>query len=77
MARKGIYFIDFDVPKDEPRPVKFFSFEDRQATVIGAVEKTVDWRNNPGFAVSPDRRWLLYSTLESTEGDLMLVDNAR
>jgi Tol biopolymer transport system component len=77
VARKGIYFIDFDVPKDEPRPVKFFSFEDRQATVIGAVEKTVDWRNNPGFAVSPDRRWLLYSTLESTEGDLMLVDNAR
>jgi Tol biopolymer transport system component len=75
MVRKGIYFIDFNALKDEPRPVKFLNFQDRQVKHIGTVEQNVDWNNNPGFAVSPDSRWLLYSSLESTEGDLMLVDN--
>jgi hypothetical protein len=73
----GIYFVDFDVPKDASRPVKFFDFQDRRVKDVGTVEKSVDWRNNPGFAVSPDGRWLLYSSLESTDGDLMLVDDFR
>jgi dipeptidyl aminopeptidase/acylaminoacyl peptidase len=76
-ARGGIYFIDFNVSKAASRPVKFLSFENGQVKHIGAVEKTVLWNNNPGFAVSPDSRWLLYSSLESTEGDLMLIDHFR
>jgi Tol biopolymer transport system component len=77
LVGRGIYFIDFDVAKDAPRPVKFFAFRDRHVKDIGTIEKSVDWKNNPGFAVSPDGRWLLYSSLESTDGDLMLVDNFR
>jgi Tol biopolymer transport system component len=77
LVDRGIYFVDFDVPKNAPRPVKFFAFRDRRVRDVGTVEKTVDWRNNPGFAVSPDGRWLLYSALESTDGDLMLVDDFR
>ena len=77
VARHGIYFIDFDVPNDALRPVRFFNFQTRQVTEVGRVEKTVMWSNTPGFAISPDSRWLLYSSLESTDADLMLVDNFR
>jgi len=42
---------------------------------VGTVENTVSWTNTPGFAISADSRWLLYTSLESTDADLMLVDN--
>jgi Tol biopolymer transport system component len=77
VAQNGIYFIDFNVAPDAPRPVKFFNFQSREVTEIGTVEQSVSWANNPGFAVSPDSRWLLYSSLERTKADLMLVDNFR
>jgi Tol biopolymer transport system component len=77
VASKGIYFIDFNVPGDAPRPVKFFHFLSRQVTQVGTVENTVSWTNTPGFAISPDSRWLLYVSLESSDADLMLVDNFR
>jgi hypothetical protein len=77
VARRGILFIDFDVPSEAPRPVRFLNFESRQVTQVGTVEKTVSWTNTPGFAISPDNRWLLYTSLENTDADLMLVDNFR
>ena len=77
VVRRGIYFIDFDVPSDARRPVRFFNFQSRQVTQVGTVENTVSWSNTPGFAISPDGRWLLYTSLESTDADLMLVDNFR
>src|SRR5262249_53855978 len=77
IASSGIYFIDFNVPNDAPRPVRFFDFQSRHITHVGTVENTVSWTNTPGFAISPDGRWLLYSSLESTDADLMLVDNFR
>jgi dipeptidyl aminopeptidase/acylaminoacyl peptidase len=54
VARNGIYFIDFDVPSDAPRPVRFFNFQSRQVTQVGTVENTVSWTNTPGFAISPE-----------------------
>jgi Tol biopolymer transport system component len=77
VAQNGIYFIDFGVPPDAPRPVNFYSFRSRHVIPVGTVEKTAAWTNTPGFAVSPDGRWLLYSSLESTDADLILVDRFR
>lgn len=77
VARHGIYFLDFDVPGNAPRPVKFFSLQSRVITQVGAVDNKVLWTSTPGFAISPDGRWLLYSSLESRDADLMLVDNFR
>ena len=77
VARKGIYFIDFDVPSEAARPVRFFDFQSRRVQLLGILENTVRWTNTPGFAISPDGRWLLYTSLESTDADLMLVDNFR
>jgi hypothetical protein len=77
VARKGIYFIDFTVPAGSAKPVKFFNFQTRQVREIGTVEKSVAWDNTPGFAISADSRWLLYTSIESTNADLMLVDDFR
>ena len=75
--RTGIYFIDFDSPSGAGRPLKFFDFQSRRVTQPGTVENTVKWTNTPGLAISPDGRWVLYTSLESTDADLMLVDNFR
>jgi Tol biopolymer transport system component len=77
VAPDGIYFIDFNVAPGAPRPVKFFKFGNHQVTAIGAVENSVARSTTPGFAISPDNRWLLYSSLESSDADLMLVDRFR
>ena len=77
VARSGIYFIDFDVPSEAPRRLGFFDFQSRRVKQVGTVENTVRWTSTPGFAISPDGRWLLYTSLESTDADLILVDNFR
>jgi Tol biopolymer transport system component len=77
LAKSGIYYIDFSVGHDTTKPVNFFRFDTRETTHIGNVEASVSWRNNSGFAVSPDGRWLLYSNLQSGSADLMLLDNFR
>jgi Tol biopolymer transport system component len=77
VARRGIYFLDFDVPSDAPRPVRFFDFQSRHVAQVGTVENTVSWTTTPGFAISPDGRWLLYTSLESIDADLMMVENIR
>lgn len=35
IARSGIYFIDFDVPRDAARPLKFFDFQSRRVNQLG------------------------------------------
>jgi Tol biopolymer transport system component len=77
VARKGIYFVDFNAGKDAPKPVKFLSFEDRRVMQIGTVEKDVAWDTRTGFSISPDGRSLLYVSPQSVQADLMLVDNFR
>ena len=77
VTRGGIYFIDFDTPSEAPRPLKFFNLQSHRITQVGTVENTVSWTNTPGFAISPDGRWVLYTSLESSDADLMLVDNFR
>ncbi len=77
VARKGIYFIDFNVAQDAAKPVKFFNFENRRVMQIGTVEKDVAWDIGTGFSISPDGRWLLYVSPQSVQADLMLVDNLR
>jgi hypothetical protein len=77
VARTGIYFIDFDVPSEAARPVRFFDFQSRLVKQVGTVENTVSWTNTPGFAISPDSRWVLYSSVASIDADLVLVDGFR
>jgi hypothetical protein len=70
----GIYFINTEV-KSHPI-LEFFSFATGQVKQIAAMEKeATKW--NPGLAVSPDGRSILYAEEDQNESDIILVENFR
>ena len=73
LTQKGIFFGDWAAEGDGSKPVKFFTFKTLPIT-IGSVEKT-DTGYFPSLTVSPDGRWLLYTSRERVDADLMLVDS--
>jgi eukaryotic-like serine/threonine-protein kinase len=75
VASDGIYYLDFDTAPLIGPALQFFEFSTGRVSAIGTLEKSVHWANNPGFDVSPDEGSLLYTSLESTEADLMLIDH--
>jgi hypothetical protein len=56
--------------------IQFFSFATRRSRSVGAIEKPLPWRT-PGLTVSRDCRQIMWSQIDSTESDLMLVENFR
>jgi len=70
----GIYFLNAEA---KPRAtIEFFSFATRRVMPVAALEKEPDaW--DPGLAVSPDGRWILYSQVDQLGIDVMLVENFR
>jgi WD40-like Beta Propeller Repeat len=68
MARDGFYF----KPPGTDAEIHFFSFETGKSKL--AIRPL---RPGLGMAVSPDGRWLLYSQVEHSGSDLMLVENFR
>ena len=71
---RGIYFID---PETKPHAtIKLFSFATRRVMQIAAIEKK-PYPGIPGLAVSPDGRWILYTQLDQSGSDIMLVENFR
>jgi Tol biopolymer transport system component len=64
--RSGIYFISY------PR-LYYFNFSNGISKPILTLEK----RPAFGVSVSPDEHWLLYSQLDQSGSDLMLVENFR
>jgi Periplasmic component of the Tol biopolymer transport system len=73
VTEQGIYFIN---PDAKPHPdIEFYSSATGRTKQIAAIGKE---RLYPGFAVSPDGRWILYQQLEGTfSSDIMLVENFR
>jgi hypothetical protein len=70
VANRGIYFI--------PGPdrvgrffIHFFSFATGQVKQIAGIQKQPLY----GFSVSPDERCILYTQVDQTGSDLMLVEN--
>jgi Tol biopolymer transport system component/DNA-binding winged helix-turn-helix (wHTH) protein len=74
MAQAGIFFVPHD--ENAPPAIKFFNFATRQVTHIASPEKGPFW-GPPGLAVSPDGRWILYTQLDQSGSDIMLVENFR
>lgn len=71
VASKGIYFI---APhSDGSSAVQFHSFATGKVTTIAAIHRPVHW----GLSVSPDERYVLYTQVDQSIGDLMLVENFR
>ena len=73
VLEQGIYFLNRASPRTT---IEFFSFATTQRTQIAVVEKRPFWAG-PGFAVSPDGRWMLLSLIDQSESDIMLMENFR
>jgi hypothetical protein len=68
----GIYFVNAE--STQHPVIEFFSFATRQVRQIFVMEKeAAQW--NPGFAISPDGRWMLYTQVDQNDSNIMLVDN--
>jgi Tol biopolymer transport system component/DNA-binding winged helix-turn-helix (wHTH) protein len=66
----GIYFIA------PARRIAYYRFATGDITPIAALAKEPGVLNT-GLALSPDGRWLLYSQLDRSGADIMLVENFR
>jgi Tol biopolymer transport system component/DNA-binding winged helix-turn-helix (wHTH) protein len=72
VVEKGIYFL---VNGDKPK-IEFFDFATRQITGILTMEKPALTADG-GLAVSPDGQWLLFTQLDNSGSDIMLVNDFR
>jgi len=71
VGKRGIYFVE---NSSSPGPiVKHYNFANDRLTEITSLEHPT-FSEQPGFAVSPDERWILYLQVEANT-DIMLVEN--
>ncbi|MGH9835675.1 MAG: protein kinase domain-containing protein [Blastocatellia bacterium] len=74
VLEQGIYFLN---PKATPHmTIEFFSFATARRTQFAVVEREFPL-GTPGFAVSPDGRWILLALTDQSESDIMLMENFR
>jgi len=69
LVTNGIYF----TPQDNPRSIYFFDFATRQARQIFKADTDL----SEGMSVSPDGHYMLYSQIDESNADIMLVNNFR
>jgi Tol biopolymer transport system component/DNA-binding winged helix-turn-helix (wHTH) protein len=69
LVTNGIYF----TPQDNPRSICFFDFATRQTRQIFKADKDLA----EGMSISPDGRYMLYSQIDESNADIMLVNNFR
>ena len=74
VVNEGIYYINLEV-KQHP-VIEFFSFATGRVRQIATMEKEAVY-GAPGFAISPDGRWILYAQVDQSGGDITLVENYR
>jgi hypothetical protein len=74
---RGIYFMDATADAKKPRnEILFYDFTTGGVSRVALLEGEAP-HGMPGLSLSPDRRSLLYTQLDSTGIDLMLVQNFR
>ncbi len=74
---QGIYFIqapDIDYP-DRSYLLRFFDFASERVKTITSLPTSVAFWG--GISVSPDGRFMLYTQVDQSRSDLMLVENFR
>jgi Tol biopolymer transport system component len=74
VTQEGIYFVTAEMPA---RPlIEFFSFAAGDVRQVAILDRPVHPRVW-GFAVSPDRRWILYTQTDQSSSDIMLMEKFR
>ena len=72
LVSEGIYFIPG--PDSAGRfSIQFFNFATKKIRSFATIERPV----GSLLSVSPDGRWILYSQIDQSGSDLMLVENFR
>ena len=74
MGSHGLYFIAHE--SAPPYPLKVFDFSTGTVAQLAVMEKEPLWWV-PGLSVSPDERSCLYSKLDASGSDIMMLDNFR
>ena len=69
LVPEGIYFS----PQYNPRSICFYDFASQHTREIFRADKDL----SEGMSISPDRRYLLYSQIDESNSDIMLVNNFR
>ena len=72
VADPGLYFLSVG-SAPLTTAIEFYDDVRKTRTTLLRVGK----RHSVGMALSPDKRWLLYSVVDSSGTNLMLVDNFR
>ena len=57
------YYFNVGHGCEHPEPIKFYDFQTRKITPIGAIEKGV-LRGYPGFSVTWDGRYMAWSQID-------------
>jgi Tol biopolymer transport system component/DNA-binding winged helix-turn-helix (wHTH) protein len=69
LVHDGIYF----TPQHSPRSICFFDFATRHTHEVFKADKDLDG----GMSMSPDGRYMLYSQVDESNANIMLVSNFR
>ncbi len=75
VVENGIYFADQE-GSGGPGGIYFYAFANRKVRLISRVDKPFAVTDS-AFAVSPDRRSILYTQIDQSGSDIYLVDRAR
>jgi Tol biopolymer transport system component/DNA-binding winged helix-turn-helix (wHTH) protein len=75
IAEQGVYFTAAETPSRSV--VNFFSFATgRVERQVATLERAVK-RGTPSLMISPDGHWLLYTRIDQSGSDIMLMENFR
>ncbi|HXK60406.1 MAG TPA: hypothetical protein PLP42_10995, partial [Acidobacteriota bacterium] len=68
LVPEGIFFA---------RDRSFFlaDYDGRARRLLGTIEREPEWEGPQWIALSPDRKWILYSSFDHEVRDIMLVEN--
>jgi Tol biopolymer transport system component/DNA-binding winged helix-turn-helix (wHTH) protein len=69
LVHDGIYF----TPQDSPRSICFFDFTTRKTREIFKADKDLA----EGMSISPEGRYMLYSQIDESNADIILVEHFR
>jgi hypothetical protein len=69
LVRDGIYFTS----QGSPLSICFFDFATKDTSEIFKAAKDLD----SGMSISPDDRYILYSQVDESNADIVLVSNLR
>ena len=73
LVDKGVYFVNTTA---KPNALEFFDFATRRIRHVASLEQPPQ-PEEPGLAVSPDGRSILYVRQDQKNSDLVLVENFR